>query len=78
MFVCAIAKKRFLVDWRLGVEEPITNNCLPLEFFVVVVSRIYSLMFFWGFWIFAIRLLCIMGESSGSGRVDVTVGVSYR
>ena len=60
------------MDWRLGVEEPITNICIPLEF--VVVLRIYSLMFFLGFWIFAIRLLCIMGESSGSARVDVTVG----
>ena len=54
MSVCAIAETRFLVDWRLLVEERIANIGIPLDFFsfLFVVSMVFrnlNVLFFLSF-----------------------------
>ena len=74
-------KPFFPVNWRLLVEECITNIGKPLA--ILGFCRFYD--FFWiflreknVFWSLQISLLYIKGELAWDGSVAVAVGVSDR
>ena len=70
------------MDWRLLVEEGITNIGIPLEFCCVfAISMIFcNWNLFWVFLVFANQptVHAIVGDLAWGGSVAVAVGVSYR
>ena len=73
-FVCSIVHNRWLcpnsLDWRLLVEELITNIGIPLDVFFSVWKILCVLK------LFRLVCLCKPGYSGGVGYVAVTAGVS--